>query len=726
MASGYEALARRLRSQIDDHFDLLAEIAAFSNNQNANSQATDLVIRALDRSEEFAPYRELLWALAREHGLFPYLVSEFEGKEGGPEIPFRDLVAFEMHRPDAMGDVVFHRVQAQIYQRLRNRENVILSAPTSFGKSLIVDSLISTLEYNNIVIIVPTIALIDETRRRLSRFHEYKLVTHPGQTLTSKNLFVMTQERFLAMEEMPTIDFFFIDEFYKLAETEVRKDQPPRLSTRASLLNQALRKLMSSGAQYYMAGPSISSVDTLLPAEVQAAFFRTDYSTVAADTVSHPAKNDDERKEVLLQILRESDEPTLIYCQSPNRARKILAWLVAELDHTDKGVGLPAAADWLRTNINYDWSLPTAIERGIGLHHGRLPRWLSQYMVEAFNDGGLNVLICTNSLIEGVNTRAKRVIIVDKKIATRAYDYFTFSNIRGRAGRMFKHFVGTVHLFHPEPQGKLPDIDFPGITQSDLAPDSLLISVDEDERTNSSNNRLADVLAQEVLGEDTIRSNVGIDPRAQITLAEYLIRMPAASLAELSWSTPYPTYEQIARLVQFIWDFLAPAGYTAHGATSAPQLTHYTNRAAIVNGVMRLLVQEFLGTDKQFWRENQTVDDRIELAFDFCRFWLSHNLPSLIAAVDRITREVLARNGLEPCNYGPYAARVESGFTWPFLLAIEEYGLPAEISRLLLPENYLPETLDDMLATLRSTDQSDYPQLHPFAAELFNRFKSSL
>ena len=58
----------------------------------------------------------------------------------------------------------------------------------------------------------------------------------------------------------------------------------------------------------------------------------------------------------------------------------------------------------------------------------------------------LPILICTSTLIEGVNTAAKSVLIYDKAIANRNYDFFTFSNIRGRAGRLGQHHVGKVYL----------------------------------------------------------------------------------------------------------------------------------------------------------------------------------------------------------------------------------------------------------------------------------------
>ncbi len=64
---------------------------------------------------------------------------------------------------------------------------------------------------------------------------------------------------------------------------------------------------------------------------------------------------------------------------------------------------------------------------------------MASHFVRLFNTGELPVLICTSTLIEGVNTAAKSVLIFDKKIDRRDYDFFTFSNIKGRAGRLGQH-----------------------------------------------------------------------------------------------------------------------------------------------------------------------------------------------------------------------------------------------------------------------------------------------
>ena len=84
-----------------------------------------------------------------------------------------------------------------------------MSAPTSFGKSLIIDAVISTRLFKNIVIIVPTIALIDETRKRLNSFSNYyKIITHPTQSKKENNIYILTQERAILDDFIDKVDFF--------------------------------------------------------------------------------------------------------------------------------------------------------------------------------------------------------------------------------------------------------------------------------------------------------------------------------------------------------------------------------------------------------------------------------------------------------------------------------------------------------------------------------------
>jgi len=193
-------------------FHLLADISKVcSSNVDIGRE---LVIRILEEQESPThEYQEIIDDLAMQVGLYPYVSAL-------GDLSLRNALMHAAHRADGtMNDYILHSSQARVLRRLLDGESIILSAPTSFGKSLLIDVIISAKNFNNVVLIVPTLALVEETRRRMSRFIEnYSIITSNNQKLSEKNIFVFTQERFLSMEsEMPEIDFFAIDEFYKLS-----------------------------------------------------------------------------------------------------------------------------------------------------------------------------------------------------------------------------------------------------------------------------------------------------------------------------------------------------------------------------------------------------------------------------------------------------------------------------------------------------------------------------
>lgn len=694
-------------------FSVLAGIAAIRATEGNTRDVQDLVIRALDRAEDFESEMPLLMSLARGQGLFPYIESI------APDLlPLADQIALEMNRPDNLDGVVFHRVQSEVYRKLMAGENVILSAPTSFGKTVILDALIASGKYNNIVIIVPTIALIDELRRRLVRFTDFRLITHPGQTYGERNLFVLTQERYLATEEMPKPDFFFVDEFYKLDDHNGRETL---VNDRSELLNRAMYRLRKTGAQFYLAAPMIQSLSELLPAELRASLIVTNFSTVAADTIPVTAETEEEERREIGRILAQVDGPTLIFCRSPNRVRMVTKWLQEDAPASGYGDGMPNTATWLEENISSRWSLPKNLRLGIGVHHGRLPRWLGPLIIKAFDAEDIGVLVCTNSLIEGVNTRAKNIIILDKTIGNAGYNYFTFANIRGRGGRMLKHFIGRIFMFNPPPVEVLPSIDIPGLSQSDGASDSLLLSIDEEDRSERTRERLRDVIEQPVLSVETMRKNAGVSPAEQIELAKHLATVSPRHLSDTLWTKPYPTYREILAVVSLVWDHIPPRGRTNHLATTAKQLTYLVKSLSDANGDVRA----FLSTVTERAEGDDAYDSKVEDAYNFLRFWIDHNLPARLRALDSIAKEILPARGIKPGNYEAFAARMEAGFQAPMLLTAEEFGIPSQVTKKLLRRVPRADTLDSLIWGLRNLDLSTIPEVTTYERDLLDYALSS-
>ena len=185
----------------------------------------------------------------------------------------------DLYKTNHSKNFIFHSVQFKIYNLLMSGRNVVLSAPTSMGKSAIVDSLIASNKYERIVFVVPTIALIDETRRRImSKFsNEYQIIHHNSQKIKKRKLiFILTQERVNERDDINNIDLFIIDEFYKLAFKS-------ELDERVISLNIALSKLLTVSKQFYMIGPNIDDIRGLEGLSKDYYFIPSEFNTVAVN-----------------------------------------------------------------------------------------------------------------------------------------------------------------------------------------------------------------------------------------------------------------------------------------------------------------------------------------------------------------------------------------------------------------------------------------------------------
>ncbi|MBS8239748.1 MAG: helicase-related protein [Marinobacter sp.] len=697
-----EALSNRNHIQ-SSGFELLHEISAYINNDAEETVARELVLRALDKKDAFGEFRHILDAFTRQVGLFPYLTRE--------NLNIRDLIAYELHRPTDQSEIVFNRVQAEVFRRLDVGENVILSAPTSFGKSRILDAIISTGRHKNIAVVVPTIALIDETRRRLAEAnYEQKIVTQVTQRSSESNIFVFTAERLIAYPDLPQIDFFVIDEFYKIDNLE--EDD-----TRTVALNQAFYRLFKGGGQFYLLGPSIRQIPTGVETRFNCTFIHTDFSTVVTELHTVDGEGDDTER--LKKLAEDISGQTLIYCQSPKRANEIVESLV------DSGISASEKSfddeyEWLSNHFHPEWIFQRALKFGIGLHHGRLPRSLGQYIVREFNEGHIKFLVCTSTLIEGVNTSAKNVIVVDRNIGNQPYNFFTFNNIRGRSGRMFQHFIGNVYLFNQPPQEELPLVDFPVFTQGDNVPESLLIQMDEVDLNTKSKNRIAGYLDQSVLPIDLLKINSSIDPADQITLAEHLWSLSPEKTKDLIWSGR-PAYKELDTACRLIWQFLT-SGRGKSGVFSGPQLTFKAWDLMKGKSIRERVENELIPGQYAAKSANEAV----ERIFSFDRNWAGFELPRLLMALSTIQDHVFTARFSHSGDYSYFAHQLECLFRNPSVVAMEEYGLPIQIGEKLTKALSLSDDLDEALDQVRKLEPSQLTFLSRFERDMLQDLQAGL
>lgn len=634
----------------------------------ADALGRDKLIRFLGAhaGEDFAAIAPLVNSLCARFGLFPYR----EAPESGEELDELEALAVELHTSpvsDPEGPFQFTSKQLEVFERLMAGENVVLSAPTSFGKSALLDQLILSRQWNHIVILVPTIALIDETRRRLSRFrNDYAVVTHKSESADgSRVIHVLTQERFLELDDV-SVDLFVIDEFYKLS--------PGQDDVRQGLLNIAWHRLLQTGAQYYLLGPNISRLSDDLRDQLHAQLLVTDFKTVAVNVTDWSGVDYEARTQHLIENRGSMSEPLLIFASAPQRAEKLALDLPADQDLAPLVLEV---VQWMADAYDPEWNIVKALRRGIAVHHGALPRSIQRIMVRLFNDGLVRALVCTTTLIEGVNTAARTVVIYDKKIDRRNIDGFTFGNISGRAGRAFRHFVGDVYSYMPIPDDADTIVDIPIDSQSSGASLAALVQLDEDEWTPETRVRLADVLDQDDLSLGAIRSNRGLDPGLQIEAARSLRGAGAQTRGNFAW-TGYPTTQQLRSTVKFGFENLL-----------APSQRRGMNADMLLGklAALRANPADFHARVEQqmhYKRPDQTRSDIINDVLSFERNWVSFTIPSMLRSVQVIQAEILGDSGLSFGNYEYYASELENAFLAPGLSELDEYGLPVILGVQLL------------------------------------------
>jgi hypothetical protein len=305
----------------------------------------------------------------------------------------------------------------------------------------------------------------------------------------NRNLFIFTPERalkLLGMYPKCKLDFFFFDEVYKI-EDKIPDIESNRLkSSRAIAIRTSLYKLAQMTKKFYIAGPYI---DINKPSNSGLAKFCQKHKVCIFQVMFDPTfrlsyeawsktgilENNSitEPKRYLINIEKTTlpylinrtkkfiDDndlgKTLFYVNYPNAIMthiKNSNILATKSSLTDDIIYLIQHLKNRYNTSNYadNWTFIKALESGIGIHHGRLPRYIQNEILRLFieNNSSIEHLFCTSTIIEGVNTIAKNVVMVSNAIGNRETKSFSFKNIRGRAGRYYHNFIGRLFYFSKE------------------------------------------------------------------------------------------------------------------------------------------------------------------------------------------------------------------------------------------------------------------------------------
>lgn len=369
-------------------------------------------------------------------------------------------------------DLVFTDSQYKLFEAMKDSNHYSFSGPTSFGKSFIMDAFIQYIiterhGIDNIVILVPTRALINQVTARLKKTitnKNYKVLAHPVVPMIYRNrmlkyVFVFTPERlisYLGEKENPVINYMFVDEAHKII---AEKDSRSPLYYHAILL--AERKSI----KLYFASPNIPNAHVFLQlfeksideqmiikeSPVAQNRFFIDYvegkGRMFTETGEDIIFQDLGKKEqdYVGKLLRKLGKncKNIVYCNTVadtiDFALKFSKGLPEQND-----ARIDSLIELIKSYIHKDYFLIDCLKKGVAFHFGRLPQRIRERIERLFEEKVIDYMFCTSTLLEGVNLPAKNIFIFSNAIGNSKFSDVDFWNLAGRAGRLSKELSGNI------------------------------------------------------------------------------------------------------------------------------------------------------------------------------------------------------------------------------------------------------------------------------------------
>lgn len=654
----------------------------FYQEIQTKKEACDIVIYALNNIDKISTESIPIWTdLIESIGFYPYL-SKYSTKLA--KLSLSEKIRQMHFKSDKIENIFLHDEQKYCLDKILNNTNMIISAPTSFGKSLLIEEIIASNKFNNILIIQPTLALLDETRKKLTKYKDYTFILKTSQESSAKNIFLLTAERVVERKKFESIDLLIIDEFYKLSEN--RDDE------RSDILNIAFSQIYKSfSPQFLLLGPNIEKVSDGFCEKYNAEFFKTKYSLVANEmdnTNLKSYKTTAEKEKVLFDLLLNlKNEQSIIYCSSPLKAQglanKFVEYLFS-LNVKPNNVSSLPLTDWIANNISSEWFMNDCLLYKIGVHDGSLPKHITSSIIQYFNDSKLNYLFCTSTIIEGVNTSAKNIIFYDKtKGNNKKIDYFDYCNIKGRAGRLMHHLVGKIYNFNTVPEEEITDVNIPFFQQNPIS-DELLITLDETEIKYPNTPQAISIKQIDPDIKQLLKDNA-VSVKGQQNILRI---MTESNLSGFIWNG-YPTYDQLSLVLGLAWD-----NFNNQSSTITKKKLPYIVHQYCKNKSINFLIKDTYQYKKRIgYERKKAINSSIQEIFQIQKHWFEYKVPKWLNVMDSLQRFVAKKLGKNPGDYTFIANKIENGFTNENVSILFEYNLPGTLINKL--QSHIPESIPE-------------------------------
>ena len=459
-----------------EFLDLLrfSDILSRSADAEAQNKAYKIISLLVDDYKNVPLFTAFASSVLTKLGNFPALRFLEENDQTTDnqslELVFEKYVK-EIFQKVPGSDFVFTDAQYEIFERLKNNNHFSFSGPTSLGKSFILNAFIRNLidvqkVNENIIILVPTRALINQTllqlKREFSDIKKYRILSHPTvpesfRTNDSKYIFIFTPERlvaYLSDRNNPKVGYLFVDEAQKVV---AEKD------SRSPLYYHSILQAERKSIKLYFASPNIPNPEVFLklfekstdesinikssPVAQNRYFLDLiEESCILLSDVGEekdiPLNFSDKSFSHWLKLLSDN-QASLIYCNT--KADTIqYALTVSESLPEKNDERINEVISVIEEHLHEKYFLIDCLKKGVAFHFGNLPQRIREKIEVLFVDKIIDYVFCTSTLLEGVNLPAKNIFILSNAIGLTQFNDIDFWNLAGRAGRLTKELSGNI------------------------------------------------------------------------------------------------------------------------------------------------------------------------------------------------------------------------------------------------------------------------------------------
>ena len=371
--------------------------------------------------------------------------------------------------------IVFTEQQIELgtFFKENDDRDVLIVAPTSYGKSELISKYSNRNQDKNICVVVPTKALLAQTKQRLLSEMPLddtrRVITHAEMYRggDSRIIAVLTQERLLRFfTEHPEFHFdtVFIDEAHNLLGDGQRelllakvvilqKEKNPNSAIK--FLTPFLANEENIRPRYTEMTPTSYRVRENLKSE---RYSIADFRNEKLKTYDQYFDRYWEKSDLGTQteeafIIENSARKNIVFFNLPKKIELFARSFIPLLAPVESPA-LERVCRNIAEFLHSDYLLVEALRKGVLYHHGAVPDIVRLYAERAFSEiDNIRYIICNSTLLEGVNIPAEKIFLLETKKGLRNLTQPQFRNLVGRICRFSEIFDvdnGDLKLLEPE------------------------------------------------------------------------------------------------------------------------------------------------------------------------------------------------------------------------------------------------------------------------------------